>query len=78
MVGYVAIVSEKVCNQAYFYADKQNVFRDYYESQIVAVEEVSSTKDVYEVLDKNGFDDEYVGFFLQEDIPYQYILSWKE
>ena len=80
MIGYVAIVFKEDfgCNQAYFYANKQEIFCDCDESEIIAIEEVSSTKNVCKVLDRYGFDGEYMKFFLQEDIPYQYILNWKE
>ena len=82
MVGYVAVIFRESfgCNQACFYENKQEALFDCDEdgTKIIAIEEVSSVKDICKVLDQYGFDGEYMGCFLQEDVPYQYMLNWKE
>lgn len=76
--GLVVIVNDGDCNQAYFYANKQEVLMEIPESEIIAMGEVSSTKDVCTFLFKYDFDGEYAYYFLEEDIPYCYMLDWEE
>ena len=80
MTGYIAIVKDdfyEEYKQAYFYESEKLAIKEEGE-KLIKVECVKSTIDVSRVLYEHGFDGEYMGFFIEQDIPSKYLLSWSE
>lgn len=80
MTGYIAIVKDDFLDdekQAYFYESEKLAVREEGE-MLIKVEPVNSIVDIGRVLCEHGFDGEYIGFFIEQDVQSNYLLSWSE